>query len=116
MPADSLVSLIQLAVKTGRYTRGDALIPSIQNRQALVVVQSDGCGANRAKKIKDKCSFYGVPLVILPALRFNAISSRIAGAIAVTDPGFAGRIRTLAEQENLLQVLPDTSERSKQPL
>lgn len=112
MPADQLISQIQLAVKTGRFARGDALLPSIQSKKACLVVLSEDCGANRAKKIKDKCAFYQVPLVILPALRFNAISSKVVSAAAITDPGFARRIQEAAQREHLPGFAPAASPES----
>lgn len=101
MPADSLLTQCQLAVRTGRFAKGDALLPAVTGKQAYAVVQSEGAGQNRAKKLRDKCSYYNVPLVILPALRFNAISEKVASAMAVTDPGFADRIVKGALQEGL---------------
>lgn len=92
MPADQILSLAQLCIKTGRYAKGDALLPSIQKEQAKCVLLSDGCGANRAKKIQDKCAFYHIALIQLPAWQFDAISSKVNGAVAILDPGFANGI------------------------
>ncbi len=103
MPADQLLSLVQLCVRTGQFAKGDALLPSIQRSQAKLVVMSDACGANRAKKIRDKCAFYHIPLLVLPALRFNAISSKVNMAVAVLDQGFAKKILDLAQHEKLIE-------------
>lgn len=104
MPADQLISLASLVVKTGRYARGDNLLPSIQNQKAKVVILSDGCGANRSKKIQDKCAYYQIPLVILSALRFNSISSKVQGAMSVLDDGFAKSILNQAKLDSSVQL------------
>lgn len=104
MPADQLVSLASLTVKTGRYARGDQLLPSIQSQKAQVVILSDGCGANRSKKIQDKCAYYKIPLVILSALRFNTISSKVQGAMSVLDEGFAKSILNQAKLDSSVQL------------
>ncbi|MBF0578887.1 hypothetical protein IM774_03595 [Erysipelotrichaceae bacterium RD49] len=101
MPADQILSLAQLCIKTGRYAKGDALLPSIQKEQARCVLVSDGCGANRAKKIQDKCAFYHIALIKLPAWQFDAISSKVNGAVAILDPGFAsGIIKAALRKQN----------------
>lgn len=104
MPVDQLVSLASLVVKTGRYARGDNLLPSIQSQKAKVVLLSDGCGANRSKKIQDKCAYYQIPLIILSTLRFNAISSKVQGAMSVLDEGFAKSILNQAQLDSSLQL------------
>lgn len=103
MPADQLLSLVQLCVRTGQFAKGDALLPSIQTTKAKLVVMSEACGANRAKKIRDKCAYYHVPLLVLPALRFNAISSKVNMAVAVLDKGFASKVIELAKREGLME-------------
>lgn len=89
MPADQLISLAQICLKTGRYARGDSLIPSIQKQKARLVLLSTGCGANRAKKIEDKCAFYHVPIIRIDPERFNRISPSVSGALAVLDDSIA---------------------------
>ncbi len=117
MPADQILSLAQLCVRTGRFAKGDALIPSIQKEQAKVVLLSDGCGANRAKKIQDKCAYYQIPLIVLPSAKFESISSKINGAFAILDPGFAKGIIQAAEHREDVQAFnltktskPETSQ------
>ncbi len=89
MPADQLISLAQICLKTGRYARGDALIPSIQKQKARLVLLSNSCGANRMKKIEDKCAFYQIPIIRIEADRFNRISPSVSGAMAVLDESLA---------------------------
>lgn len=93
MPADRFVSLAQLAVKAAKIAKGDALIPSIQKQQAKLVLLSTASGANRAKKIRDKCATYKIPLLEVEASRFEKISPFISGALAILDEGFASGIQ-----------------------
>lgn len=106
MPADQLISLIQLCVRTGRFAKGDGLLPAIQNQKAKLVVMSEDCGANRAKKITDKCAYYHIPLLVLPTLRFNMISSKVNKAVAILDPGFATNILKNARLQNEALIEP----------
>lgn len=100
MPADGLVSLAQLSIRAGKYARGDALIPSIQKKQANCVLLSSSCGANRSKKITDKCAFYHIPLYVLDPQRFDAISPAVSGAMAILDPGMADGIRKYMKEKD----------------
>lgn len=111
-----IVQLAQLAVRTGRIARGDALIPSIQKKQADLVVLSSLCGANRKKKILDKSRFYHIPVVILDAGAFDTISPYIQAALAVCDEGFASKIEELARsaEESSAVSLIESSEDSPQ--
>lgn len=105
MPADQLVSLAGLSVKTGRIAKGDALLPAITSSTSKLVMLSDGCGANRKKKIQDKCRFYHIPLIEIPAMRFDQISGKVNGAFAILDTGFAGKLIEIAK---LQSALPQT--------
>lgn len=90
MPAfDKAISLCQLAIKAGKTIKGDFLIPSIQKQQARLVLLSEDCGANRKKKVQDKCRTYNVPLIELKSEEFSRISPSVRAAIALTDQGFA---------------------------
>lgn len=99
MPADRITSLLGLVIKTGRYAKGDALIPSIQKQSAKAVIVSDACGANRRKKLHDKCATYNVPLYTLEAARYDSLGNKAGNSIAVLDPGFAKSLIPLFEFE-----------------
>lgn len=92
MPVSKPVATSQLALKAGKLVRGDALIPSIQKGQAKLVVVSELCGANRRKKIHDKCAFYKVDCIDVDPEQFDAVSPRVSGAYAIVDEGFARSI------------------------
>ncbi len=89
MPADDVVSLLGLCLRSGKFTKGDALIPSIQSGKAKAVVMSSLCGSNRVKKLKNKCASYEVPLYILDAARYDRLGPKAGNSIAIVDEGFA---------------------------
>lgn len=85
------VRSLQLAMAAGKAVSGDGLIPAIQTGRARLVVYNDASGANRTKKLKDKCTYYHVPLYAMPAAEFDTITSRAIMALAVTDAGLAAK-------------------------
>ncbi|WP_288340443.1 50S ribosomal protein L7ae [uncultured Allobaculum sp.] len=89
MPADATVSLLGLCIRAGKFAKGDALIPAISSRKAKAVVISSACGANRTKKLHDKCSFYSIPCYTLEADRYDQLGSKAGNSIAILDAGFA---------------------------
>lgn len=56
-------STLGLAMRARKVVMGDAVLKSIQNGQACLVILADDCGENQRKKICDKCAFYDVPLM-----------------------------------------------------
>ena len=68
----------------------------------LVLCAADN-SENTAKKLKDKCSFYGVPIVTLNASGASLADAvgkkgRQVAAVAVTDENLCRLIRTSLEQ------------------
>ena len=104
-----------LCAKAGRLVCGTALICEAlrgRNRPLLVLEAADN-SENTAKRLRDRCAFYGVPLVRLPVS-----DERLAGALgkngriaaaAVTDRQLCKLVRgtlrpapdTLEEEHNL---------------
>lgn len=96
---NKVVNLCQIAVGAGKFKKGDALIPSIQKTEAKAVILSETCGQNTAKKVRDKCRFYEIPVVVLDKGAFDQISSRLHSAFSVTDAGLAKAIVSAAESD-----------------
>lgn len=104
----SIVGLLQLAMKAGRYVRGDGLIPAIQSNKAKLVVYDSEMGANRKKKLNDKCRSYQVPILEMNHDEFDSISTKAMKALAITDPGFAkAMIRKAGLDENTRSEICD---------
>lgn len=89
MNSRKIVNFAQIAFKMGKVAAGDQLIKSIQKKNAKIVIYSKSIGANRKKKITDKCSSYSVPCLELDDEDFNKISSRAINSFAVLDKGLA---------------------------
>ncbi|MCF0259566.1 MAG: hypothetical protein HUJ54_06880 [Erysipelotrichaceae bacterium] len=98
MDRKKFVSLCQLAIAARKTARGDALLPSIQKGQAKLVLYSSVCGANRRKKITDKCATYQIPALEVPADLFEQIHSGVASALAVCDQGFTDKLQELMNE------------------
>lgn len=94
------INLCQLAVRAGKFVRGDSLIGAIQSGKARVVLYSDACGANRLKKITDKCASFGVPCYAVEAAQFDKIGDKAGLALGITDKGFAQAIIKALTPEN----------------
>lgn len=90
------VNLLGLALRAGKTVRGDALLPAIAaGKIRLAVIQAD-MGANRKKKIMDKCKTYQVPLLELPVEQYERIGPKAGAALGITDRGFADAIEQAA--------------------
>ena len=89
---DKVISLCQLAIRSRKVAIGSQLIPSIQKQSACIVLYSSDCGDNRKKKLKDKCTFYNVPVYEIDPLVFNQITNDPIQSLAILDKGFAQAI------------------------
>jgi ribosomal protein L7Ae-like RNA K-turn-binding protein len=97
--AHQCLQLLGLAVRARRVAFGsDAVLSSVVRKEAHLVFLASDAGENSAKKFRDKCAFYGIPIVIAfdrTALG-RACGKENAVAIAVTDPGFAAKMGDFA--------------------
>ena len=82
-------STLGLAMRARKVVMGDAVLKSIQNGQACLVILADDCGENQRKKICDKCAFYDVPLMI-----DAAVGEYTRKAAVIIDQGFAKTIQS----------------------
>ncbi|MGM9947466.1 L7Ae/L30e/S12e/Gadd45 family ribosomal protein [Floccifex sp.] len=89
---NKIVSLCQLAFRARKVSFGSFLIPSIQNKEAKLVIYSSGCGENRKKKLKDKCAFYQIKCIELDEILFNQITQKNLQSFSIVDSGFANSI------------------------
>lgn len=89
---NKVISLCQLAFRARKVAIGSSLIPSIQNKTARVVLYSNVCGENRKKKLKDKCSFYQIPIYEIEDEYFSKISNNPIQSLSILDKGFAQAI------------------------
>ena len=92
MQSKRVVSLCQMAIRSGKVAYGSQLIPSIQNSSAKVVLYAFSCGNNRKKKLNDKCSFYQIPIYEVKDTIFFEISKNPIQSLAILDDGFSKAI------------------------
>ena len=83
---------VQIALKSGQFSYGSQLIPSIQNKKAHLVLISEDCGRNRKKKLIDKCTFYDIPYRQVPDVELQSLSHIRFNSVAVLDKGLAQAI------------------------
>ncbi|CAM3902123.1 ribosomal L7Ae/L30e/S12e/Gadd45 family protein [Alicyclobacillus pomorum] len=86
---------VGLAIRARKAVIGaDAVMKAVQSRKARLVLVTEDAGANMAKKYRDKCAFYDIPLVVW----FDRWELGIACgkpqtvAVAFMDPGFAAKM------------------------
>ena len=94
------IQLASMAMRAGKTEMGDRLIPSIQKQKASLVMFSTACGNNRKKKLKDKCTTYGIPYVEIKEENFSEISTRSISSLAICDAGFAKAILKELERKD----------------
>lgn len=96
------VSFLGLANRAGKLTTGEELtVKEIQRGNAKLVLLSEDASRNTEKKITDKAAFYKVPVrrVSDRELLGRAIGKEARVVVAVTDAGFAKKLKALFDEE-----------------
>ncbi|GGE65234.1 YlxQ family RNA-binding protein [Priestia taiwanensis] len=91
-------SLLGIANRARKITSGEELVIKEvrSNRAKLVIIAADASN-NTMKKVTDKASYYKVPVKTVSD-RYelgNAIGKDARVVVAVTDAGFANKLKTL---------------------
>ncbi len=92
---ERLLRFLGLARRAGKTVHGTPLICTAlaTKKPPCLVIMSLGASQNTQKKLKNKCSFYNVPLLTVEAdtdvLAHAVGKSGDMAAVAVTDEGFA---------------------------
>ncbi len=61
---NEVLQFLGIAARSGNVVSGeDACVRSIREGKVRLMIQAADAGSNGAKKIRDKCAFYGVPLI-----------------------------------------------------
>ena len=93
---DRALALLGLARRAGAVVGGTEAVRGLcRSGKACLVLLADDCSENSAKRVRDCCAFYGVPLerVDVSMQRLGkAIGMREASAAAVGNAGLAGQI------------------------
>ena len=98
---ERFLTFLGLCRRAGKTVHGTPLVCEALARRKppYLVLLSGGASAATAKKITDKCRFYEVPLITVPAdpeRLARAVGKMCAlAAVAVTDERFAEELRKL---------------------
>jgi ribosomal protein L7Ae-like RNA K-turn-binding protein len=92
-----ILNLLGLAMRAGKLVTGEELtLKDIRNNTAKFVFVAADASENTRKKIKDKCSYYNVP--VSESLTQSEMSHAIGRSrmiIGINDQGFAAKIKEL---------------------
>ncbi len=98
---DKLLNLLGIAKRAGKLTAGEEkTIDSIRSQTAKLVFVAADAGENTRKKVKDKCSYYNIPLIDKYS---NTELSQATGSpnrvvLSIADSGFGKKMLELAEK------------------
>lgn len=94
-----ILSLLGLAQRAGRVVSGEEfVVEAIQKRQATLVFLAHDAASNLQKKMTDKCKTYQVYLAQpFSAEELSMAIGKSRKVIAVTDQGFAKKMRSMME-------------------
>ncbi|MBD8068260.1 YlxQ family RNA-binding protein [Bacillus sp. PS06] len=94
------VSFLGLANRARKVISGEELvIKGIRNEQVKLVLLAEDASTNTAKKVKDKSSYYHIPLRTVND-RYtlgSAIGKDARVVVAITDIGFANKLMLLLD-------------------
>jgi ribosomal protein L7Ae-like RNA K-turn-binding protein len=102
---DQFFSYLGLSMRAGKLVTGDSgVMKAIRAGEAKLVVLAADASDNARKKYRDKCAFYGVPLIVA-GTRFRlgrSIGKEERVVVAVCDSGLARMLEQC--QENPAEV------------
>lgn len=98
---DKVLNLLGIAKRAGELTTGEEkTIESIRSQAAKVVFLADDASSNTSKKVKDKCSYYNIPLIDkysnMELSQATGASNRVV--LSITDSGFSKKMLQLSEK------------------
>lgn len=94
------MSLLGLANRARKIVSGEELvIKEVRGVRAKLVLLSQDASANTTKKVQDKCRTYKVPVVTVQDrfLLGHAIGKDARVVVAITDSGFAAKLKTMLD-------------------
>lgn len=98
---DRIYSFLGLATKAGKEISGEETCErALKSEKVCLVIVSADASENTRKKFRDMCSYRDVPIRFFGEKdllgRFSGKDSRTV--VAVTDPGFAGRLQEMIDR------------------
>lgn len=98
---ERFLTFLGLCRRAGKTVHGTPLVCEAlaKRKPPMLVILSEGASEATAKRITDKCRFYRVPLITVPAdtgrLARAVGKSCALAAVAVTDENFAKELRKI---------------------
>ncbi|WP_411844088.1 YlxQ-related RNA-binding protein [Salinicoccus sp. HZC-1] len=98
---DKVLNLLGIAKRAGKLTTGEEkTIESIRNQSAKLVFVASDASNNTSKKVRDKCSYYNIPLIDkysnMELSQATGASNRVA--LSIADSGFSRKMLELMEK------------------
>ncbi|MGT2930232.1 YlxQ-related RNA-binding protein [Streptococcus dentasini] len=96
---EKLTNLVGIAQRAGCIISGEELvIKAMQKHQTRLVFLANDAAPNLEKKITDKCHYYDIEFsTVFSALELSVAIGRSRKVLAITDAGFAKKMRTLMD-------------------
>lgn len=102
---DRILSLLGLAQKAGKIASGELPCENaVRSQTAFLVILSEDASAGTQKKFSNRCHFYEVPMTVIGADKMqlgHAIGKEQRSCLAVCDEGFAMKLRSLCESQDV---------------
>jgi ribosomal protein L7Ae-like RNA K-turn-binding protein len=101
MRNNKFYSNLGLAMRAGKVITGeDGIVSALKSGHAKLVIMAEDASANTSKKLVDKCSHYGVPVISFGTRSElgGSIGKAERVAVAITDAGFAANLKKALEQ------------------
>lgn len=90
------LSYLGLALRAGKLASGDeAVLKAVRSGTAKLVFLASDASDNAKKKYRDKCGYYGVPIIEIYERRElgRSVGKPERVVVAVTDEGLSGLVR-----------------------
>jgi len=91
------LNMLGLAMRAGKMVTGEEMtLKEIRNEKAALVILASDAGKNTQKKIKDKSSYYEIPLLdVFSTDEISAAIGKPRMVIGILDQGFARKLQEL---------------------
>lgn len=95
-------SLLGLCKRSGNAAAGEtAAEQAVRRKKAALLILAEDASINTKKKFRNSAAYYGIPLVEIGKKEElgRAIGMEQRSILAVTEEGFARKLKTLAEEK-----------------
>lgn len=97
-------SLLGLCKRAGKIAGGEvAAIEAIRGKKAFLVIVAEDASANTKKKFHNAAAYYEIPIIEFGTKSDlgRAIGEEIRAVLAVTESGFAQKLRMLTDTTDI---------------